>query len=174
MNKYLMLTAASILAGTAGASAGTFCFTFASTIGDEYCDGGIVRTRVDGAALSGAVRAWVHTNNNCMGGTSQGYGLLARTSGLGKVSVMSDDFFAKNYGNFSTAVSYTLPKQIKNAQPWTGWIGMNGTTYFEFNSGILDIYGKCQKPAAKRGMKSTLDGVKEIIAAHRNAKALSE
>jgi hypothetical protein len=91
-----MLTAAALLSSATTVAAKTYCFQF----GGPYCDGGRVSTGVDGGALSGAVRAWVHTSNNCASGTSQGYGLLARTPGIGKVSLMSDDIYAKNYGDF--------------------------------------------------------------------------
>jgi hypothetical protein len=51
---------------------------------------------------------------------------------------------------------------------------MDGTTFFEANSGQIISVQKCQNRAVNRGRKSTLDSVKEIIAAHRNAKALSQ
>jgi hypothetical protein len=174
MNKYLMLSAAAFLATTASVGARTFCFTFATTVGDPYCDGGRISSGVDGGALSGAVRAWVHTNTNCSSGTSQGQGILAKLPVLGKVSVMSDTVEAKNYGIFSEQLNYTLPKKIKDGQPWTLWEGLSGTTSFEVTSGILDYVSKCQNDPKSRGTKSTFWSVKELIAAHRNAKARSE
>jgi hypothetical protein len=72
------------------------------------------------------------------------------------------------------AVSWTLPKKIKNGQPWTLWVGQDGVTFFEDNSGGLVNVGYCQNPAVHHGRKSILDGVRAIIAAHRNTKALSE
>ena|ERR1700734_1463226 len=171
MNKYLMLTAAALLSSAATVDAKTYCFYFATNVG-SYCDGGRVYTGVDGGALNGAVRAWVHTNNNCNGGTSQGQGILGKTAGLGKVSVMSDNIEAENYGIYSEQLSYGLPKKIKSWQPWTLWVGLNGTTSFEGNSGII-WEQNCQSPAGNHGRKSTLDGVKEIITAYRNAKAFS-
>ena len=176
MNKYLMLSAAAVLATTASASAGGNCFmfTFASANGDPYCDGGTIRTGLDGGAFSGAVRAWVHTNNNCADGQSGGFGILAKINGLGKVSLMSDSLEAQNYGIFSETLNYTLPKKIKNGQPYGLWIGMNGTTLFYGNGGVLVNVSKCQNGSMSHGTKSTIEGVKEIIAAHRNAKALSK
>ena len=174
MNKYLMLSAAAVIAGTVAADARTYCFHFATFDGGDYCDGGRISTGVDGGALSGAARAWSHLNNNCASGVSQGYGLLAKTSGIGEVSVMSDDYFARNYGNFSSALSFILPKKIKDNQLWSVWVGMDGVTFFEVNSGSLVSVGNCQNPAVNHGRKSTLDGVREIIEAHRNAKPLSE
>lgn len=174
MNKYLLLSAAAVFAGTTAAGAGTYCFAF-GTGGGSYCDGGRVTTGVDGGDLNGAVRAWVHTNANCSGGTSQGYGFLSKVPGLGKVSNMSDTFYAKYYGNFSTAVSYTLPKSFNpfGSKYWSLWIGMNGVTFFEALSGVLIRNGKCQNPAASHSRKSTLDAVKALLAEHRNAKVRS-
>jgi hypothetical protein len=87
---------------------------------------------------------------------------------------MCDSVLAKHYGIYSEQLNYTLPKKIKKDQPWTLWVGLNGTTSFEVNSGILISVQNCQTPAVNHGRKSTLDGVKEIIAAHPSAKALSE
>jgi hypothetical protein len=170
MNKYLMLTAAALLSSATTVEANTFCFQFSG----DSCDGGRLSTGVDGGALSGTVRAWVHTNNNCAGGTSQGYGFLAKTPGLGKVSLMSDDFFAKNYGTYSIAVSWNLPKRIENGAPWSVWIGMDGVTFFEDNSGVFVNAGKCHNRAPNHGRKSTLDSVRELVRAHRTSKPLSE
>jgi hypothetical protein len=168
MNKYLMLTAAALLSSAATVDAETYCFYFGG-----YCDGGRVYTGVDGGALNGAVRAWVHTNNNCASGTSQGQGILGKLSVLGKTSIMSDNIEAKNYGIYSEQLSYGLPKKIESWQPWTAWVGLGGTTSFEVNSGLI-FEQNCQNPAAHHGRKSTLDVVKAIIAADRNAKARSE
>ena len=172
MNKYLLLTASAVLVTTVGANAGTFCFTFDTMAGTRYCDGGRLSTAVDGGSLSGTVRAWVHTNNNCAGGTSQGQGILGKVPGLGKTSIMSDTFFAKNYSIYSTQVSYGLPRKIEDGQPWTLWIGMNGTTSFEGHHGVLVEAGKCQNGPKSHGAKSTLDVVKTLIAAHRNGLKL--
>lgn len=150
-----------------------YCFTFA-TYGGSFCDGGRVSTGVDGGALNGAVRAWVHTNNNCMSGTSLGYGILSRVPGLGKASLMSDDFEAKTYGNYTTSLGYALPKKLENDQPWSLWIGMDGVSFFEGNSGVLIRAGQCQSPAVGHGRKSTFDAVKEIIAARRAAMTSSK
>jgi hypothetical protein len=171
MNKYLMLTAAAVLAGTAGASAGGTCFqfTFGTAGGGSYCDGGNVYTGVDNRAYSGVLRAWRHTNNNCNGGQSSGYGILGKLTGLGKVSFMSDNIEAQNYGNYSTSLNYTLPKKIKNGQPWGLWIGLNGTTLFYGNSGVLVNASKCQNGPMSHGSKSTVEGVKAVIQAHRKA-----
>src|SRR4051812_37401101 len=103
MNKYLMLTAAALLSSATAVDAQTYCFHFTTSHGGgSYCDSGRISTSVDGGALNGTVRAWVHINNNCAGGTSQGYGFLDKAPGLGKVSLMSDDVLAKNYSSYNT------------------------------------------------------------------------
>ena len=163
MNKYLMMSAAAVLASTAGANAsGTpHSFVFATAGGSSYCDGGTVYTGVDGGAFSGTVRAWQHTNNNCSGGVSTGQGLLGKALAIGKASDMSDNYF----GNYkSIALNYTLPKKIKNGQPWTLWVEFSGTTSFEGNSGVL-----VNTNPGHKGAKSTVANLKTLITAHRNA-----
>jgi hypothetical protein len=173
MNKYLMLTAAALLGSATTVDAKTYCFTFA-TAGEQGCDGGRLYTGLDGGALNGAVQAWIHADNNCAGATSQGYGFLSKTVGLGKVSLMSDDFFARNYGIYNEALTYVLPKKIENGAPWRLWAGLNGTSAFKAGSGFLVNVGNCQNRAAHHGGKSTLDGLRELIRLHRNAKARPE
>jgi hypothetical protein len=161
MNKYLMLSAAAVLASSASAYAGTHTFTFGTADGGAYCDGGTVNTDIGG---NKAVRAWTHTNNNCASGTSEGQGLLGKVKGLGTSSEMSDTFYGKNYDIFSIQIAYTLPKKIANGQPWTLWVGEDGVTSFEGNSGTLvDVDG-----AVHRGTKSTAAAVKQLIAQHKN------
>lgn len=174
MTRYLMLTAAALLssAATTTVDANTYCFSFSTS--EILCDGGMVQTGVDGGAFNGAVRAWVHTNNNCYSGTSQGQGMLGTTRGLGKVSNMSDNYLAKNYGNFSEQISYTLPKKFQNGAMWTAWIGRNGTTSFEVGSGVIINVGNCPNRPVNNSRKSTLDRLRQIIAAHRNTKTISE
>jgi hypothetical protein len=167
VNKYLILSAAAVFAGTASASAGKHCFTFGSAAGSAYCDDAIVYTGVDGGALSGAV--WVWSHGYCNGMVSEGQGLLAKTAALGKIADMSDNYEAMG-GIYSVQLNYTLPKKLKNGQPWTLWVGFNGTTSFESNAGVLSNVTKCQDRAVTHGHRSTLSSVKEIIQAYRNAQ----
>jgi hypothetical protein len=165
MNKYLMLTAAAVLAGTASANAGTHSFTFATAGGTPYCDGGTVYTGRDGGIYSGAVWSWQHTNNNCASGVSTGQGILGKTTGFGKVADMSDNFEAQNYGIYSEVLNYTLPKKLKPGQPWTSWIELGGSTSFEGNSGVL-----ANPMPGHEGTQSTLASAKSLIQAHRAAR----
>jgi hypothetical protein len=152
-----MLSAAAVLASSASAYAGTHTFVFSG-----YCDGGTVVTAIGG---NKAVRAWTHTNNNCASGTSEGQGLLGKVKGLGSASEMSDTFFAKNYGIYSEQIAYTLPKKIANGATWTLWIGLDGVSSFEGNSGTL---GSVNAHVVGHGTKSTAASVKALIAQHKN------
>jgi hypothetical protein len=172
MNKYLMLTAAALLSSATSIDAKTYCFHFESNAGGSYCDGGRLTTGVDGGMLGGAARAWVHTNNNCVGGTSQGYGFLSKTPGLGKVSLMSDNFLAKNYNSYSTSIAWTFPKRIQQGAPYTIWVGMNGVTFFEVaSSGFLVGVDNCKQGTKGRGRTSTLAALRELLRLHRQTKA---
>ena len=171
MNKYLMLGAAALLAGTASATAGAYCFGFGSANGGSFCDGGILYTGADGGAFHNAVRIFVHTNDNCNGGTSEGFGILGKTKGFGDYSTMSDDSYAKNYGIYSEFVAYSLPKKIKDGQPWVLWL-IADTTTFEGNAGVLVNVSKCQAaPPPGRGRTSTLAGLKAMLEARRAKKS---
>jgi hypothetical protein len=169
MNKYLMLSAAALLAGTATAGAGTYCFNFGTANGGSYCDGGVLYTGVDSGIYHKAVRSWRHVNNNCAGASSNGMGILAKTKGLGDASAMSDNGFAQNYGIFSEQLIYTFPKKIKNGRPITIWIEFNGTSSFEANSGTLQGVTKCKAGDVPvgHGRTSTLAGVKALLVARR-------
>jgi hypothetical protein len=170
MNKYLLMSATAVIAGTTTAGAGTYCFNFENANGGSCCDSGMIVTGVDGGAFSGALRAWIHANNNCAGGTSEGYGILGKTNGPGKVSFMSDDIYAKNYNDYTTAAGWTLPRKIKNGQPWSVWVGFSGATLFEAGSGWLVGVSKCKNHPLSHGTKSTVELVRTLVAAHRNTQ----
>lgn len=174
MNKYLMITAAALLSSTATVDAGSYCFAFGTGGGSYPCTIYELSTGVDGGTFGKAARALIATNESCTGATNQGYGLLSKVRGLGNVSLMSDDVLAKMYGIYSTAISYALPKQIKNGQPMSLWVGMDGVTFYEALSGYLIRVGVCQVPSTNHSHRSALDVVKAIIAAHRNARSHPE
>jgi hypothetical protein len=164
MNKYLMLSAAAVLASTV-ANAGTaqHTFTFQTAGGFSYCDGGTVYT-------SGAsVWSWQHTNADCEGTTTEGQGLVGKLDAVkGKVAAVSDTYLGQIYGIFSEYESFTFPKKIKNGAPYELWIGMNGTTSFQAASGVLGNVDGGQP--VRKGRKSTSDGLKELIQLHKNAQ----
>jgi hypothetical protein len=155
MNKYLMLSAAAVVASATGANAGTHSFTFGTAGGGSYCDGGTATT-------NGIVWAWQHTNNNCYGGVSTGQGLLGKVKGMGKIADMSDNYF----GNYkSIALNYTLPKKIASGNQWTLWVEFSGVSSFLGNSGVL-----VNATAAKKSHTSTVAKLKTMIKAHQAAK----
>lgn len=174
MNKYLAVLSAAVLStNSIGAAAGEHSFLFCTAGGGCYCDMGTVKTAIGG---NKAVRAWVHfpACSNGLSQTSQGLGLLGKTKGLGSVSDMSDTFLAKYYGIFSEQLAYTLPKQIANGQPWTMWVGFDGVSSFEGNSGVL-CEVRAGRPARGRGTRSTIDAVKALIGARKaSAKQLHD
>jgi hypothetical protein len=160
MNKYLMLSAAAVFAAT-GANAGTFqhSFQFGTSGGTSYCDGGSVYTS------GSSVWAWQHTNADCAGATTEGQGLLGKLNATGKSADMSDTYLGQLYGIFSEQLGYVLPKKLANGKPWELYIGLNGTTSFLGNSGVLvNVNG-----AQHKGGKSTAAGLKQLISVHKAA-----
>jgi len=168
MNKYLMMSAAAVLAGTASTAANAVrhSFAFATNYGGgSYCDGGIVYQ-------NGSIWSWAHTDNNCGGGISYGLGVPGKaaactyppTGAEFKCAVMSDTYLCQNDGLCSYTLSYALPKKIKNGEPWLVFVKLGGTTAFLANWGlILNV-----TPRAK-GKISTISKLKELLAVHRNA-----
>ena len=161
MNKYLMMSAAAVVASTGAASADTHSFTFGTFSGGSYCDGGT-------AITGGGVYVWQHTNNNCSGGVSNGQGLLGKKTPVGTVASMSDNYFG---AATSIALNYTLPQKWSGKKArWTGWVEFSGTSSFEFNSGpLLNITAGVAKPN-NHSKKSTVGAVKTLLAAHRAHK----
>jgi hypothetical protein len=164
MNKYLIMTATALLA-TSGASHAAG-FTFGTANGGSYCDGGTITTRLGGGAAAG----WIHVLDGgkgkksswggaCGSGETSGQGLLEKVKELGDVFVVSDTAFGKEEDIFSKQLQYTLPKKLKNGQPWTMWIGMNGTSSFEANSGVLvNAGGNALKLEASSALKLLIEG----------------
>ena len=150
MNKYLMMSAAAVLASTGANTATAASFTFATAGGTSYCDGG--QTTANGAPAS----SWRHTNANCASAVTFGQGLLGKTAGLGKISNMSDTYFGQLYGIFSEYLSYTLPKKIANGKQWTLWVGINGTTSFEDRLHVPPIVDGCDA-GRTRGRRESID-----------------
>ena len=161
MNKYLMMSAAAVLASTGANTATAASFQFGTAGGGSYCDGGTLTHN------SGAAYSWQHTNANCASAVSYGQGLLGKTAGLGKISNMSDTYFGQLYGIFSEYLSYTMPKKIKNGAQWTLWVGINGVSSFEGNSGVLINVSPAARKPSGHSKVSTLKSVKQLIALHR-------
>lgn len=151
------MSAAAVLASTGAATAGTHSFVFSG-----YCDGGTVTT-----GLANQADAWIHTNNNCASGTSQGSGVLGKIKALGKAYMNSDNYLAKNDGIYTEYLSYSLPKKIANGGQWTVWLGFSGVSNFESNSGTLGSVTAGAHGVKSHGTVSTAAKVGALIAAHR-------
>lgn len=161
MNKYLMMSAAAVLASVAGAQAGTpkYSFQFGDANGASYCDGGTVYS-------SGAnIWAWQHTNNDCQGGVSYGQGLVGKNSVTGKSADMSDNI----YGSSGLTLNVVLPAKLKTGAPYSIWCQYSGTTSFECNSGTLANVANGAKYRTRRGGRSATAALKTLIQAHRSA-----
>jgi len=175
MNKYLVMSAAAFLAGTASttANARTHSFMFTTVYGNAYCDGGTV---YETGTIS-SLWTWAHTNNNCAGGVSYGVGVRGKspactyppTGAEFLCAVMSDTYFCQNLGLCSWAISYALPKKIKTGQPWLLFIKFSGTSSFLGKYGVL-----LNATPNHKGKNSTLSKLKELIALHRNAQSTKQ
>jgi len=159
MNKYLMMSAAAVLAST-GANAGTHSFQFGTAGGGSYCDGGT-------AVTGGGIAAWQHTNNNCASGVSTGQGLLGKMVALGSKGYdMSDNYYGSAK---SIALNYTLPKKIKNGGQWTLWVEFSGVSSFLGNSGVLINTTPGRHGVTTKSKKGTATNVKQLIQAHKKS-----
>jgi hypothetical protein len=158
MNKYLMMTAAALLASTAAANAGERHFKFGTMGGGSYCDGGI-------GIWSSYVYGWQHTNYDCAGSVALGTpGIEGKTSGIGKNINMSDaSFFSNNYSG--PICSYDFPPKFKIGGTWSLWCSFSGSLAIELNSGIL-----LPSNAKAQGSKSTLAAVKAVVAERRSQR----
>jgi hypothetical protein len=148
VNKYLMLSAAALLAGTTGTEAGTAAhsFQFASASGGSYCDGGTVYTN------GSSIWSWQHTNNDCAGGVGSGNGRLGKQGESFKGADMSDNSFAENYHSYAEVINYLLPKKFKDRSRWEMDCSFSGTTAFQCGGGRLIIDGA---PHLKAGRSTT-------------------
>jgi len=172
MNEYLMMSAAAVLAGTASgaANAATHSFTFASAYGNPYCDGGTVYE----TGTNSTLWTWAHTNNNCAGGVSYGFGVRGKSpaciyppTGIEFIcAVMSDPYFCQNDGLCSWSISYALPKKIKTGQPYLLFIKFSGTSSFPGGYGVL-----VNAMPNHKAKNSTISRMKELIALHRNSRS---
>lgn len=160
MNRYLLLSAAALLAGTTAgsANAGTHTFTFGTSNGGSYCDGGKV---VTGTGGDKAVWSWTHTNNNCASGTSEGQGLAGK-SGKKSIATMSDTYDTKQHIT-TQSVSYVLPQKLKPGGHWEMWIEVGGVSSYEGGHGVL-IMGAHQTSG-----QSTLAAVTKFIRQSRES-----
>jgi hypothetical protein len=156
MNKYLLMSAAALLAGTGAANAGTYSFTFSG-----FCDGGTINTNLPAAA-------WIHTNVNCASGTSQGAGLFGaghfgKAKTLSKLYVLSDNYLAKDQGNYSESVEYLFNKRLTK---WELWICSASTCTEEAHGRLTSVAPGAHRTTGS-GTTSTVAKVAGLLNAHR-------
>ncbi|HWA03037.1 MAG TPA: hypothetical protein VG819_05845 [Rhizomicrobium sp.] len=153
MNRYLMMTAATILAGAAPAMAADrakmHSIHFLTIGGGSYCDG------MSFQKVGRHQAAGLHLNEDCAGKNGQVAGTVDKTQYS----------FSENYTG-TISLTYDIFKPIRNGGKWDLWVCFNGSSCFEGNSGI---YSK-GFPAAGASRLRTTARVRQMIAEHRNAK----
>jgi hypothetical protein len=106
-------------------------------------------------SLGGANSKKSSRDGKCQGVEPMAQGFLEKGKYLGDVSIMSDNLYGFEEGLFNKQLLYMLVKKIKNGQPWTIWIDINGTSFFQANSGVLINIQENQKSAsAAAGMRA--------------------
>lgn len=158
MNKYLMMSAAALLATTAGAHAkggGLTQFTFGTAGGGSYCDGGTLHQ------TSKTAWAWTHNYEAGCGYSYNafGVGLNGKNNLTGKSAGMTDNTYSRQSG---IALEYVLPAKMKAGGPWEIYYTEGGVSAAELNSGVL-VAGL---PTHYSHKGSTADAVKNLIKNH--------
>jgi hypothetical protein len=153
LNRYLLLSAAALLTGTTAANASEVSFTFGTSNGAPYCDGGTIVTGVGG---NKAVWSWTHTNTNCASGTSEGQGLAGK-SGKKSIAVLSDTYDSKQHVT-TESVSYVLPQKLKTGGHWEMWVEAGGVSSYEGAHGVIIVGAPHQTSG-----KSTLAAVTKLV-----------
>ena len=151
MNKYLLLSAAAVLAGTSGAIASS-ARGGAIDLGNGC---GLVLTEVQKGVY--AVQY-----NGCGGsGVETGQGLSRKTA-QGKSVQLSDNYFGNDR---STADSLDISLPLKNGGTWALWIEFSGTSSFIANSGTYTVGA-----AAKKTGGNVMAETRALIARLRAAR----
>lgn len=126
MNKYLLISAAALLASAASADAVTVTFS-------GYC-GSII--------LTPQGKRFNAQYIGCSGQlTGTGFGVAEKIKGVGKFVDLSDNALGNNYGIYSEYLNYQLSLPLKNGGSWSLWVGVNGISSFEGNSGTYNVDG---------------------------------
>jgi opacity protein-like surface antigen len=125
MNKYLMLSAAALLAGAGAANA-------ANKASATIYIGGAAAIQL---GYSGIVYNAQYVN--CTGGgIAIGMGLAANTTVLGKNVDLSDNCVPPE----GDAISFDLQLPLRNGHAWTEWVEFSGTTSYPLDSGTYKLH----------------------------------
>jgi len=124
MNRYLMLSAAALLASTNGAIA-----SHAESAGISLGNG-------CGIGIVGGGGIYAAQYFGCGSGISNGQGLSRKTGRRTKSVELSDNYFGSqtNYGR-----SFDISLPIKSGGTWALWLEFNGTTAFIADSGTYTV-----------------------------------
>jgi hypothetical protein len=146
MNKYPMMSAAVLLAGT-GASTAAGAKTVTLCTGND--NSAFLQLNTSGATY----------NATYLTGQSPatGFGIAGRTKGFGKHVTLSDNY--NNYGNSNESLSFDLSLPLKNGGAWALWVEFSGISAFEANSGS---YTRCK--GATKGSGKMMAATKALIA----------
>ena len=152
MNKYLLISAAALLASAGTADAVTVTFS-------GYC-GSIILTPQSNRYNAQFI--------GCSGQlTGTGFGIAEKIKGFGKFVDLSDNALGNNYGIYSEYLSYLLSLPLKNGGSWSLWIGINGISSFEGNSGTYNVDGQ------RHGGRSIAAETRALVEKLKSAKAAS-
>ena len=124
MNKYLMLSAAAVLAATGGANA-TGAYAAGSvtiSFGNDYCDFLILRH-------TGTAYVDIHDFEQGCGHSfnSYGQGLAAETKGIGKNVDLSDNYLVIS-GNGTGALNFDISLPLRRGGTYCIWFTSNAVT----------------------------------------------
>ena len=150
VNKYLMMSAAALLANVGGAAAAN------KTVDTIYIGGNpAIQLSHDDEFYNAGYLSGV--------GGGIGFGIAERTRSIGKHVDLSDNY----YGNYrSIAINFDLQLPLKNGHRWTTWIEFSGTTSFVANSGTHTVNG----PGANRTASNIVGETKALIAKLRASR----
>jgi hypothetical protein len=143
MNKYLMMSAAALLAGAAtgaDAKSATLCDDQGNPIAYLSYGDKIYNVAYEGGGI--------------------GFGIGGKTKGLGEHVTLSDNYA---FGA-STAASFDFSLPFKGGGTWNLWLEFSGNTSFEANAGT---YTLCT--AAMTGRGTVVAATKALIAQLRAA-----
>ena len=158
MNKYLMLSAAALVATTAG---GTTSATAGTAVIVEhngsvtYCD------QID-LSWSGKLYADIHDWTPCgISSKSKGMGVAAGSKKSGKENVSLSDYYV---GDVSAGyyVDFQLGLPVKSGKEFNGYYTTDGTGVTQYIAGSYTLGA----PGEKHNSPSTIDALRQFIKSH--------
>ncbi len=160
MNKYLMMSAAALMATTTAAKADEWKKSGSATIlFNSYCD--YLKVNWDGY-----VYADQHIFSQCGSNvTAYGIGISGKTKGIGENIFLMDDGGVQVYGT-NILLGFDLILPFKTGNAFYGWASFSGVTAFNYISGTYTVG---HKAISANGNARTFDKLQALIRAHGNA-----